>query len=91
MRKPKRLACALAEGVSGAVGAGVEDGGGEGASAGGHGGWGVILNGRGAEWCEQSVQGPVDLVGLVVDDELGEREVEFGWEFEGERGGEVPE
>ena len=79
------------EGVSGAVGAGVEDGGGEGASATSHGGRSVMLDGDAVEWGEQAVERPVDLVGLVADDELGERDVEFGRKFGRERGGDLLE
>ena len=79
------------EGVSGAVGAGVEDGGGEAAASWGHGGRGVVFDGDAVEWGEQSVERPVDLVGLVADDELGEREVEVGWELGRERVGDFPE
>ena len=82
---------ASAEGVSGAVGAGVEDGGGEGASASGHGGRGVMLDGDAVEWGEQAVERPVDLVGLVAGGELGEQEVELGRELGCERGGDFPE
>lgn len=81
----------VSRGCFGAVGAGVENGDGEGASAACHAGRGVILDGDAMEWGEQSVQRPVDFVGLVVDDKLGEREVEFSWQFGRERGGEFPE
>jgi hypothetical protein len=73
------------------VGAGVEDGGGEGASAWGDGGRGVILDGDAVEWGEQCVQRPVDLVGFVVGDELSEREIELGRELRRERGSDFPE
>lgn len=46
------LARASAEGVSGAMGAGVEDDGGEGASAAGHGGRGVMGGRDAVEWGE---------------------------------------
>ncbi len=71
--------------------AGVEDGGGEGASAAGHRRWRAVLGGNAVERREQAEERPVDLVGLVLDDELGEREVELGWELGGERGGDLAE
>jgi hypothetical protein len=51
----------------------------------------VILDGDGVEWCEQAVERPVDLVGFVVKNEVGEWEVEFGWEVGGEGGGDFAE
>jgi hypothetical protein len=50
----------------------------------------VSLGGDAVEWREQAEQRPVDLVGLVAADELGERKVELGREFGGERGGDFP-
>jgi hypothetical protein len=87
----RRVVWASAEGISGAVSAGVEDGGGEGAAATSHGGRGVILDGDAVEWREQSVERPLDLVGLVADDALGERDVELGREFGGEGCGDFAE
>jgi len=50
-----------------------------------------MLDGDAVEWGEQAVERPVDLVGLVADDELGERDVEFGRKFGRERGGDLLE
>ena len=50
-----------------------------------------MLDRDAVEWAEQAVERPVDLVGLVVDDGLGKREVELGRELGRERGGDFPE
>ncbi len=73
------------------MGAGVEDGGGEGASAAGHGCRGAFVDEDPVERGEQPAERPVDLVPLVVDDETGERGIELDWQFRAERGGEFAE
>ncbi len=71
------------------MGAGVEDGGCEDASALGEGFGGLaVAAGDALEGCEQPVERPVS---FVVEDELGEWCVEIGWQLVGDRGGDFGE